>query len=458
MKKRIFLCLAAAVFIQFLPAEEKTAPVSLEDQRRETLRYGTENEIIDLIQALKNENADYLDGELASVIETTKNGKILSGVFTFFADREKPGLEKRAMAAVEYWDEETNDSVIAAIDYLGKVKAEEATDPLIDIINSNESRFMNNAFRALGRIGSASKDESDFIADYLIDFYDQKNPTDENMREIIVALGELGNRKGTAFLAEIAGNNDERATRRMAALGALSKIGDSEGLPAVIKSLQSSDPNVRAAAVAALGPFAGDEVETAILEAFRDSYYRTRIGAAQAASERKMTAAVPYLKYRAERDDVPAVKDEAIKALGAINTSETSEILSTLFFNRKNSDRVRLVAGEMLIKNDPDAFAERFIAELDEAKTKNQTPLYNGLSRIIAQAETKKVEDLALRFLTAGGVVEKSYAIDMAVKNKLTSLGNQIKELTDPKNGSLSRKARDALDKLGIPYSDAEPD
>jgi hypothetical protein len=291
------------------------------------------------------------------------------------------------------------------------------------------------------------------VSEYLVDYYTNRDPGDENRREIVVALGAVGSAAGTPFLREIAGNNDERGTLRMAALEALAKIGDPAGLDTVLDAISSADPNVRSSAVAALGPFSGDAVDKAIMEAFRDSYYRTRIAAAQAAKERKLESAIPYLQYRAERDDVPAVKDEAIRALGAIGDDKALDILGNLFGERKNADRVRLLAAEMLIQNRPDAYAEKVIIELDEAKKKNLTPLYNGFLRVLGAAKTKNIEDLARRFFFSGGVVEKSYALDMTVNNEFRNLADQVRELTDEKNGSLARKARTVLEKLGLPVS-----
>ncbi|MDL2229993.1 HEAT repeat domain-containing protein [Treponema sp. OttesenSCG-928-L16] len=430
---------------------------TLEQSRREIIRYGTETEIANLIQALKNENADYLDDDLAVLARNTRNSAILSGLFSFFGDREKKGLEERALRAVKEMDDEANATVLAALNYLGRVKAPAAADPLMDLLDTGETRFMNAAFRALGRTGSGG-DDTELIADYLIDYYTNRDPGEENLREIIVALGELEDPSSLAFLSEIAKNNDERPTRRMAAVTSLSKIADPAGLEAVLSALSSSDPNLRAAAVAALGPFKGEAVDTAILEAFRDSYYRTRIGAAQAAGSREMEAAIPYLRFRAERDEVAAVKDESIKALGAIGNRETRTILEEFFMERKNSDRVRILSAEMLIKVRPGDYAEKVSAELDEAKSKNQTALYNGLLRVIASAETSKIEELAGRFLDSGGVVERSYAMDMAVKNNFRGLGAKIRELTDEKYGSLARKARDTLDKLGLEINTSKPE
>ncbi len=431
---------------------------ALERARYETLRYGTENEIIELIKSLKNEKNDSMDDELIDLMNSTKNGTILTEVFTFFGDRKKNGLEPRALEALKNRDDEANQAVLAAINYLGYVKAPGAADSLMDVLNSNEQRFMGAAFRALGKCGGADPADAPNVADYLIQYYENHETSDENRREIITSLGELGSPESVDFLITIAGNTDERVTRRMAAVTSLSKIGDPRGLKTIITCVSSADPNLRSTAVGALGPFSGDDVDKAIIEAFRDSFYKTRIAAAQAANERKLVAAIPFLKFRAEKDEVPSVKDEAIKALGNIGTDECFTILSDLFFERKNADRVRLVAGEMLINHKANTYTDKFIVELEDAKTRNQTALYNGLCRIIAAAETTKVADLASKFLDSGGVVERSYAMDMIVKNNLKSLADKVQPFTDEKKyGGLSRKARTTLEKLGVPVKEAEP-
>ncbi|MDR2019392.1 MAG: HEAT repeat domain-containing protein [Treponema sp.] len=427
---------------------------SQEDQRLEIIRYGTDAEIAALIQSIKNENAGYLDEAFAELIETTKNRTILSGLFSYFGDRDKKNLEDRALAALENRDGEAGETILAAVDYLGKIRSVKALAPLKELLDAEEQRFMNAAIKALGRAaGSAGEDgtasaEADEAAEFLIDFYGNRDPGNENKREIITALGETGSPKGVSFLSGIAGNEDEGAVLRIAALQSLAKLADGGGLEAVLKAVSSADPNVRASAVAALGPFPAPEADAAIIEAFRDSFYRTRIAAAQAAGERKLAGAAAYLRYRAERDDVPAVKDEAIKALGAIWNGETRTALEVLFSERRNPDRVRILAAEMLIKYDPDAYTHTVIAGLDEAKSKNMNPLYNGILRVLGGARSQKIEDLAARFFSMGGVVEKSYALDMTANNDLTGLIEEVRKLTDEKNGSLSRKAKTVLEQL----------
>jgi hypothetical protein len=252
----------------------------------------------------------------------------------------------------------------------------------------------------------------------------------------------------------MAENEDERVPLRMVALGALAKIADPEGLSAIISAASSRDPNVRSSAVAALGPYSGDNADATIIDAFRDSYYRTRIAAAKAAGERKLAAAVPFLRFRSETDDVPTVRDEAIKALGQIGGSDAGTILNDLFKERRNSDRVRINAAEMLLTHSNDDFVNAVIAEMDEARAKNQNALYNGFLRILGSAKSPKLEDLARRFFAGGGVIEKSYALDICSNNEFRGLANDIRQLAaDPRNTSLARKATALLERWELPLA-----
>jgi len=441
--KLFFLSSLFFFFSSFVSAQEE--PRTLEATRLATIQYGTETEIAALIQTLKAEGADYLDNEIISLVENTRNPRILSGAFSFFGDREKNGLDSRAVRAIEERENERNETVLAAIDYLGKVKAANAVPVLKKLIDDGERRFVNTAIRALGRISG----DADGAA-YLIDFYQSNNPDDETRREVVAALGATGSAAAVEFLAGIVANSSERVTLRTAALDSLAKIGDQDGLNAVLDCVSADDPNLRAAAVTALGPFSGSAVDTAILDAFRDSYYRTRSAAAQASRQRKLAAAVPYLKFRAERDEVPAVREDAIRALGAIGNDESVKVLEDIFTERKNTDRMRIAAGEMLMQNQSERYLDKFILELDEAKQKNQTALYNGLLKIIGGTKGSNMEAITRRLMQNSGVIERSYALDMAANNNLVSLAEEVKVVAKDRNESLAAKARRTLDKWGV--------
>ena len=454
----IFFLFAAPII--FLTAQEGTdsadgsaaqaALNAAEAARFATIKYGTETEIAALITSLKNEGAEYLDDELIILVNGTRNQRILSGVFSFFAEREKAGLEERAMQAIIDRDIEASETVLTAIDYLGKVKASQAEETLREVLDSGERRFMNISFKALGRIGGTGRETGDSVAEYLVDYYTNREPGDENRRDLIIAIGDTRSSIGVSFLSSIALDNDERVPLRIAAIEAIGRTGNPDGLEAVLAGVSASDPNIRSSAVAALGPFSGDNVDNTILEAFRDSFFRTRLAAARASRERKLVAAIPYLKYRSERDEVPQIKDEAIRALGAIGNSEAIDILNALFVDRKSPDRVRMEAALALMQNAPDKYMAQLVIELDDAKKNNMNSLYNGFLKVVGESHSNSHTDITRRFLQSGGIIEKSYGLDMAANNNLVNLSEEIKKVSEDRNESLARKARRTMEKLGI--------
>jgi len=433
------------------PSSERT----LDQQRLDILRFGTETEVAGLIQLLRNENDFSLDKELIEVAETTRNRNILAGLLTFFGEAARSGLEDRAIRAIRERDYEANETVLAAVNYLGWVNAAEAVEPLKELITSRENLFMNNAIRALGR-AAREQEESGKAGEtvaFLLDFYRNRSPSNENQREAIVALGETRSSDSLEFLIGIIRNEDERVVLRMAALEAVAMIGDPEAAEAVIEAVASSDPAVRSTAVASIGPFSGDAVERAILDGFRDSYFRTRLGAARAAGQRQQESAVPFLRFRAENDEVPTVRNEAIRALGAINNAEAMAILDSLFTERRNSDGVRLMAADMLLQNDADTFGTRVVIEMDDAQSRRQTALYNGFIRILAAAPpSDSFQALASRFIRTGGVIERVLALDLIATNEFHHLADEVRELLDERrsNASIARRARTTLERLGL--------
>lgn len=442
----IALFLVAAVLVPALIAEDLAKKV--EDLRRETIRYGTDAEILKLVAELEGEKTEYLDDELAAVLESTKNGKIASTIFGFFARRKAPIVEERAIRTVRERDVETNEAVDAAIEYLGLIGSKDAPPVLREILESEEARFMLGAVRALGRSGGASADEN---ATFLLAYNEEHELNDSVKQAIVEAFGELKSKNATTFLSNLVSNGDEKTVRRMAALDSLGMIGDPAALDTVIGALTATDPNVRASAIAALGPFSGEKVDAAILEAFRDSYYKARIAAAKAAGERKLGDATQYLRYRAEQDDVPAVREASISALGAIGSSESLKAVRTVFDEKKYPDRIRIAAASTLLKADESANARDIVVALDEAKNGKRTALYNGLLRVLSAAKSDALEDFARRLLASEDITEKLYAIELIRGNGYRSLEGELKKLAEDKNPTISRKAQDALAKLGAP-------
>ncbi|MDR0644442.1 MAG: HEAT repeat domain-containing protein [Treponema sp.] len=423
-----------------------TLKISADEEWQEIVKFGTEAEITILIQKLKTD-ASYsgeLDSEFVNLARNTKNQKILVGVLSFFGNKAKDGLEDKALSILENRENETPEAVSAAVEYFGKIKGREAVSVLKDVIDNGLPDFRGQSIRAIGK--AADKDNADDIAAYLIDLYENRDPGPGNNGVLIEALGEIGSKNAVSFLADIVKNAEDSSSLRIAAINALSKIGD--GLDAIMTALSATEPSVRTAAAGALGTFSGSQVDDAIIENFRDSFFRVRAAAAKSAGQRKLASAVPYLKYRAEKDEALVVKEESIKALGQIGTADALNALETFFSESKNPDKIRILAAEMLLNNKPDAYVENIIVTMDDAQKKRQNTLYNGFLRVLSTAKSSKLEDLARRFFASGAASEKTCALDITLNNKFSSLKDQVAALTDKKNGSLAAKAEKVLANL----------
>jgi len=218
-----------------------------------------------------------------------------------------------------------------------------------------------------------------------------------------------------------------------------------ESLDAIKGCLDSKDPNIRAAAVAALGSFQGSDVDEAIISGFRDSHYKTRIAAMQSAGARKIAAAVPALKYRAENDKEQVVKNAAVRALGAIGGSDAEAALEGLLNEKKTSDAARLIAATELIKLNPDKYAVPIAAKYEEAKKAKQKTLISGYITALSKAKTANIRDFTARLFGSRDPLELVLAIELCSINHFSGFKEQLEKLAQGDN-SIARRAQKLLE------------
>jgi HEAT repeat protein len=146
-------------------------------------------------------------------------------------------------------------------------------------------------------------------------------------------------------------------------------------LDTVLNAVQSADASLRAAAVEALGSFDDKKADAAIIDGFRDSFFRTRLAAVKAAGKKNLDDAIPYLRYRAINDDAASVRDEAINVLGGMNKTEANNILLSILDDTTINDKIRIGCAQSLLKSDSDKYCDHVIELLDEAKQKRYNTL-----------------------------------------------------------------------------------
>lgn len=413
-----------------------------DDAQRDILRYGTDNEINELIKTLKKDNAEYLDEELTSLARTTKNPVIKSQVLGFFSARSKTGLESVALTLIDNRDNEETVNVLAALDYLGTVKYSSAQKTIRALVDDGNDRLTNAALRTVG--SAVNEANAGDAAEFLIDYYETKNPGEETQREIVMALGETGSKRATEFLSGIIGAN-ERPVLTMTALSSVAKIADPDALDAVTGATASKDPAIRAAAVEALGSFDGKAVDEALLDAFRDSHFRTRLAAVKAAGKRKLAPAIPFLKFRSEKDEVPSVQDESLRSLGAIGNAESAAALEAVFDEKRTPDRLKGIAAQQLVQIDAGRYAQKIITKYDEAKRLNQKQLAAALISALGKAKTDEVRSLTGRLFASKDATDKAYALELTRLNHFDSFRPDVQRLANEENSGIARRAREVL-------------
>lgn len=442
MNKRCFalLLIGLAVALSVF-AEEKDPIATQKKARSDTIRYGTDAELISLITALESEKNISFDAELVELLEKETGTKFVETVLSYLSRQKKEGGEERALRILKNRDTEANSTIDSAIQYLSAMKYKKAASILRDILEAEDVRFGNAAARALGSCG----DEAD--VEFLLSYEDKHTSSDALIGDIIYALGELQSRKATAYLTGILSDADAKTFKKIAALEALEKIKDGKALDPILGALKQQDANVRSYAVAALTSFTGAKAEEAIIESFRDSFYKVRIAASKAAGEKKIKKAVPYLQYRAERDEVPAVKIAAVEALGEIGNTEALDILSNIFSEKKTADQLRISASKALLEKAAEKQYASIIAAMELAKSEKKMPLYHGLAKVLSTVRSDSLETLSKKFLSSPDIVDKMYGLDLVILNrfKSESVKELVKGLEKGANPAMARKVKEAL-------------
>ncbi|MDR0539543.1 MAG: HEAT repeat domain-containing protein [Spirochaetaceae bacterium] len=440
----LFFCAAA------IPSAAQTGDI---DRYRQTIRYGTETEINKLIQILRQEKITSLDTELQNLAVNTKSAQLRQSLVAYFTQSNSDALSASVLDFLRARNELDSNLISVSLDYTAKKGGPEAAPVLKDIIENGETRHQGQALKAYGKVlkqGGASEKEAG--AEFLLGFYREKANSDETRRVIIEALGEGEFSQASEFLAGLINNGDENSVLRGAALNAAGKLGDTAGdsqlRKAVTGALNAPEPLVRMEAVGALGAFAGAESDAALLDALRDSFFRTRYAAVKALSTRKLPAAVEFLEYRAKNDEAANVREESVQTLGAYQSAAADTSLEAIYDDKHTPEKVRLLAAEMLVKNHPGKYTKKFMTDMDEAKRSKQKSLYAGLVKALSASNGNDAQALVEALLAGADVADQSYALDIIGNNKLSRFRPRIEQIAeDPKN-SLNQKAKITLEKL----------
>lgn len=431
----------------FLVAEEKEKVISIDQERSETLLYGIDMEVKELLVKLTKEKITGFNKELKQLLESAFDESLKIAIFEYFTLMEISDGEKEAYLiyeAIEYEDEYSDLYATASIKYLSSINSKEAINNVNIILESDNKAVLKAALKLIGKnIVKAQENK-------LLEMLEDIEVDDQIFLEVIKALGQIKSSKALEILIPIADDEDEETTVRNAVCFSLGEIGDKKAIP-VLKRCLSDRKNylLRRSALKALGKFSGSQMNDILIEALRDPQWQIRYEAIKALGERKVEKAFGILKYKALKDPEVKIQKQAFKTIGDINSDECREFLKEVFTDSSYKDSAKLSAIDKLIEHNVDWIFPSILELYKEKNMEKRKPLLDVTLKLLSKKEYKYASDLYGKMLTHENYIYKILAIQGIRLNEYAEHKELLEKLSvDDKNKNVKKHALSALEEL----------
>ena len=429
------------------PDEEKAEKAALKDEgkdavkdKKETIAYGIETEILSLIKDLiTNEDPRFSD-DLYELFYSTKSIPVREKVIEYFTKLKDPCIEDYAVEILEDPYDTKDSTVEMLFRYVSEVKTKEAIPCVLNILDSENETYFNGALAALGEIGGT--DEAGFLVDYL----DRDDLTLAQRQNLMKVLGRLKAESTWDKLADICQDEEENSFVRMYAAEAIGAMKKPESLPILIDLLESSDPNFRVYVIKGLSNFEDQEAKNAIIQGIKDAHWKVRQEAIEAVEKMNIKEAVPFVIYRAKNDPENVIKEKSYQVLSKMNDQKANEFLVETVTDKKGTDSAKGKACEALLKNAK--YGQKEIAELaiEVAKDDRRKPFRNTIGKIIAKYPDPHFDDVCLAYLESKDAMTCALGLDMFASGRYSKAELKVKEIAEnEKAGANHKKARKIL-------------
>lgn len=403
-------------------------------KRRDTLRYGIESEITDLLKTLLSEKEGRFNDDVLALLRSSRNNKMRISILDFFTGLEWKGAEGDAVDILAARDRNDQALVASALSYLAQIRSKSALDYAPAIMKDEDRKLLPGVIKLIGRAGGPGEE------DLLLSWMETDAATDDLKQSAMRALGELGSRKAVEKLRKIAEDAQQGKATRMAACDALGKIGDPAAIPSLVLAVNGDDPNVKSSAIAALASFKDAEALSAIQGALRDSTAMVRIAACKACATLRLEEAVRAIIYKASNDPEKAVKTEAMRSLAAIGNGEGMGFLRTYLENPKNDTSLRILSFGLLLRKDASSVEILLARLVAEGKEKDRS-LYTAFVREIANAQdTPWAISLARVVLADSDYLIRVGGLEWAKRNRIPEIMPDLEQLSTKDPSDYIRK------------------
>ena len=420
-------------------AAKKDEPDS-EEKNLEAIKFGIDSELSDLIQKfIENDDPRYGDA-LYDLFQQTKSPAVREKILDYFTKFEDPCLEDYAVTILNDPYEERNSTVERVFKYVSAVKTKAAVPAVVALLESDNENYFSPALTTLGEIGGERE------AEYLVDYLDRADLTTPQRQALMKVLGKIKAVQTFDSLVEIAKDDGENIFVRCYAAEAIGAMKKQEAVPVLLKLFESPDPNMRCYVLKGMANFDTKEAGDLVIQAVKDSQYKVRLDAIDAAYNMKLKEAVPYLVYRAKKDPEAAVKKKAYERLAAYEDGDADKFLVGQLTDKKTSDNVKKQTVEALLKYGKAGRGE--IADWAQVLAADDTK--KSYRRDVGKLMTKYPDGAFAKacaaYLSSQDKDTKAIGLDMYTAGKYSSAESAVRVIAgDKKLGSLQKRAMKIL-------------
>jgi HEAT repeat protein len=436
-----------AVYLTANPAFAADDQAQALERARQTLLYGIDSQVLEVVQRIASTRDSRFTKELATVLAETQSADLKKAILGVFDDQGLKDGEATARKILGDTQNPTGDLVVEAIHYLSVIKAAGLGPLLVPLIDSPDKTVASEAIRTCGTTGDPA------CAAALETKLRSPDFPDNRRADVILALGDLKDQKVVDDLIAIAKNPDEDKIQRVYAAYALGKIGDARAMPVLTSMFQEKDALVRAYAASALANFSVSDVFPMLIQGLKDDDWKVREQCAKALtgtmSAGEADTALPVLKYKARYDPVSQVRIAAIKAIGGMGGSQGEDALASIYQGAGVPPETRENALKALVAQSLSRAVEAAKAVLAaEGKALDQRPL-QATARVLSEAKGSELRDVFSTMLASPDATIRAYAVRGIGANGFSDLKDRLKEMSQKDPSALvQREAELALEKL----------
>lgn len=449
MKIKLLICFILSTTFIYSADEVKTEEkvISIDQERSETLLYGIDSEVKELISTLTKGKIDGFNDELLLLLKETYDDSIKISILNYFVGMDVNVAEDEALKIfdlIEFEDEYSTKYAVSALNYLSNIKSDKAIKSIQDVLDNQNEEIVKSALKLIG------ENEVISLESKLMEMFEDEGTEEQVYLKVIETLGEIKSKLALEILIPVLDDEDEETTVRNAICYSLGKIGDEKAIPALERALQNRENYLlRKSALNALGEFDGPEMDQLLIESLRDPNWQIRFAACQSLGERKVEMAFPILKYKALKDPEAKIQKEAFKAIGDINSDECRDFLKEVYTESSYSDTAKLLAIDKLIEYNVDWIFPTIEKYYDEKNQDTRKPLLDATLLHLSKKEYKFGSDLYSKMLDHENYIYKLYAIQAIRLNSNTEFKERLEELSKTdKNKNVKKHALSALEDL----------